>query len=204
MFRLLPLSSTPHNTITQSHDQFAKLENADILELVLHQLKGDITRGSAKPTRNAHSVEALHETAYFNAGMELCATETMQFLQQVGDTSADNASGSCGPAAAKSPTKTENENDAPTVNEDHAVLDLRINGSPSQNSIADAPKARRQNSPPARRDVLEKIRRKIFEKRSHQHQQRMQLQQQQQQRQEERHYLDDGYDSDEALMWRPW
>lgn len=200
----------------QSHDQFAKLENADILELVLQQLKG--TAKSAKTV----NIEPLRESAHFNAGMEQCATETMQFLQKFSEAT------NCGSRALGTSTESPMIQflDA-AANSDGIVLDLRIKSTEQddknppketndvKNTVAlcdqeilQLPQIR-QNSPPARREVLEKIRRKIFEKRDHQQQQQLQQQQLQQQRfadgGHQRDFLDDGYDSDETLfMWRPW
>lgn len=227
-----------YNLHPQNDKQYAKLENADILELVLHQLK--IANGCSTPNgmpatetaaspvfspRDGH----LHDSPQFQSGIDLCATETIKFLRHFGPpakTASVAAATQNLPIILKQqPIPTQTISPINTVDDD--VLDLRVNcsvkpesfGCIQMNSDTEGAKhvhTEKQMQPqqhplqlhysPARRDVLDKIRRKIFEKKAvleanggqNQLPHRPAAGQAVEQ-------LDDGYDSDEAIcMWRPW
>lgn len=234
----------------QNDQQYAKLENADILELVLHQLKTangcsttdrtvatTVTTATAEPPAFGHH-DGLHVTKQFQSGINLCAAETLQFLRQFGSP-AETASDalavvkhSAALSHAQVPKMLEKRTiPIETISEelntvDNGVLDLRVNfsavktdGSPTldSNPVAEQhiriekqplqQQQHEQHHSPARRDVLDKIRRKIFERRAvlranvvRNHRHRRPLAEQ-----AVAEHRDDGYDSDEAMcMWRPW
>lgn len=71
----------------QSNQEFSKLEKADILELVVRQLKSPMPVQTTPPPN--HPPAAIFT---FESGVQLCADETISYLQQFTNADTDNGS----------------------------------------------------------------------------------------------------------------
>lgn len=74
----------------QSNQEFSKLEKADILELVVRQLKSPSAIQSTPPQNHPTTSDQSTVVFYFQSGVKLCADETINYLQQYSPASLDD------------------------------------------------------------------------------------------------------------------
>lgn len=220
-------------SLPQSRDEYANMETADVLELVLEHVKAS-SCSTVRPS-DPSAVDVQRSDA-FRSGVDLCAAETLCALQRFSDgtpacTTIMEYVQSMRPDPVASPAygldessaNAETNSTGNVVHNDAAgvLLDLRTNGRSNDPQKADSDSTDRQSSnasvaavagvgvsdrrvqtggsPPARPEVLQKIRRQIFARR------RVRFGGQLDAGNRSQDCRDDGYDSDEAqYVWRPW
>lgn len=208
------LSSAMHTEQNDRH--LDRLDNADLLELALEQMKTaaasattTVVDGKRLPLPLTTTTDddrpqcSDSTTRSFQAGYGHCMVESLKYLdEQHRRTSVDTVDTiKATPPPATMADISPAQNSASSI----APMDLCVRSADRSDSAVKQPHpvqlpAVGRNSLPARPDVLMKIRRQIFERRGRGPSQWLHSQEHRHQ-----HGRDDGYDSDETLfMWRPW